>query len=263
MKQNNIVSEMETSGQFFVTAGLFVAFIVVAGLYYFANQDQRLDIRFVRVIGVLEHVEKEEMEQAILPKIEVGYLVLDVDLVRDAVEKLDWVNRVQVQKIWPDTVIVTVKEQIPYARWGENDLLSINGEKFRPNQIARFTSLPLIVGPKEQEVVLLDKLKHLQGRLNNIGITITKLQVNDRLSWSIRLSNGLLVQMGRKQPLLAFERFLTTLPLLGNQQIEAMERVDLRYPNGYAVQWKSGTELEWGVWVNQPADKPDRQVRSI
>jgi cell division protein FtsQ len=39
---------------------------------------------------------------------------------------------------------------------------------------------------------------------------------------------------------------LKTLDVLGREQVEKIAIVDLRYPNGYAVSWKPGTEeIDW------------------
>ncbi|MDO9240562.1 MAG: cell division protein FtsQ, partial [Methylicorpusculum sp.] len=53
-------------------------------------------------------------------------------------------------------------------------------------------------------------------------------------------------QLGGKEQLRAFQRFLKTLSLLNQGQIESIAKVDLRYPNGYAVTWKPGVpEIDW------------------
>ena len=52
--------------------------------------------------------------------------------------------------------------------------------------------------------------------------------------------------LGRNKPLINFQRFLETLPFLGEQQIAKVAVVDLRYPNGYALKWKQGMEeIDW------------------
>jgi len=44
---------------------------------------------------------------------------------------------------------------------------------------------------------------------------------------------------------------LKTLNVLKQEQIEQMEIVDLRYPNGYSVSWKSGApEIDWNALEN-------------
>jgi len=40
---------------------------------------------------------------------------------------------------------------------------------------------------------------------------------------------------------------LDTFPVLGQEKVAAMQVVDLRYPNGYAVSWKPDSEpINWG-----------------
>lgn len=44
---------------------------------------------------------------------------------------------------------------------------------------------------------------------------------------------------------------MKTLDILGHEKINAMAVVDLRYPNGYSVSWKSDTQII--DWKNLPA----------
>ena len=53
------------------------------------------------------------------------------------------------------------------------------------------------------------------------------------------------MQLGRKAPLESMQRFLKTMDELGEAQLAAIEMVDSRYPNGYAIRWKPGTNIDW------------------
>ncbi|MDD1631272.1 MAG: hypothetical protein LUP91_03565, partial [Methylococcaceae bacterium] len=47
------------------------------------------------------------------------------------------------------------------------------------------------------------------------------------------------------------QRYLKTLAVLKQEQVDAMAIVDLRYPNGYAVSWKPETaEIDWNAIAN-------------
>ncbi|MCK5189892.1 MAG: cell division protein FtsQ, partial [Methylococcales bacterium] len=47
-------------------------------------------------------------------------------------------------------------------------------------------------------------------------------------------------------PLSKFQRFLKTVALIGEEQVEKVVVVDLRYSNGYALTWKKGeNEIDW------------------
>jgi len=59
------------------------------------------------------------------------------------------------------------------------------------------------------------------------------------------------ILLGRNEQLKKLQRFLKTLEVLGPEQVDKIAIVDLRYPNGYAVSWKPGTEeIDWKKIAN-------------
>ncbi len=222
-----------------------------------------LPIRYVRVYGALEQVQKIRLQAALREVVEDGFWGVDLTRVKVAAKSLPWVESVQITRIWPDTLMLGIVEQRPYVRWGTQGLLNERGEQFVPKSIEGFQALPLISGPVGTESELVKVFKDLHRRLAEQGLGIQILHVTDRLSWSVRLKNGMDIALGRRNPAGVFKRFINTLPLLGRDQIQAMQRVDLRYPNGYAVDWKAGTELEWESVVQQVFDETGQKIRSI
>ncbi len=222
-----------------------------------------LPIRFVRVYGALEQVRKVHLQVALRKVVEDGFWGVDLADIKVAAESLPWVESVQITRIWPDTLMLGIVEQRPYVRWGKQGLLNERGERFVPRNIEDFQALPVIFGPVGKEAELLQDFKSLDRQLAEQDLGIQVLHVTDRLSWSVRLKNSMDIELGRRDPVGVFKRFINTLPLLGSDQIHAMQRVDLRYPNGYAVDWKVGTELEWKSVVQQLFDETGHKVRNI
>lgn len=239
---------------------------VFATAWSFVNRpgNELFPVKFVRAKGAVQHATVESLRQAIMPRVDPSFLRLDLQRIRSGVEELEWVRRASVRRVWPDTLVVEVEEQVPYVRWRENGLLTAVGESFVPAEgVGPFDNLPVIEGPKGREQEFLRGFEQLSQCLADLDFELKRLIVSDRLSWTLYLSNGLQVELGRKQPVEVFRRFLATLPLLGEQQINAMQSVDLRYPNGYAVRWKPGTKLEWEAWVHLQSDRPEDRRRSI
>ena len=67
---------------------------------------------------------------------------------------------------------------------------------------------------------------------------LVEFKVNERRSWVI-FANGLEIKLGRNGQLKNLQRFLKTLDLLGQDKIDLITKVDLRYPNGFAITWKA------------------------
>jgi cell division protein FtsQ len=51
---------------------------------------------------------------------------------------------------------------------------------------------------------------------------------------------GMLLQLGLREPAKNFRRIVKTLDVLGQERLEFIENVDMRYPDGYSITWKSG-----------------------
>lgn len=229
---------------YLVVLMLFAAAVPVlsAILWELSHNKAILPIEYVRIEGRFQYLARAPLQRALAPLVDANFLTVDVDAVRAAARDLPWVERVQVERVWPDTLVLRLKEQIPYARWRGESLLSQRGEKFAPQNIAAFAALPNIQGPEGQEGDLLEKLKAMSALLARQDLRITALVVNERRAWSVKLAGGMEIVMGRYEPMAAFERFLDSLPVFGKERIQAMQRVDLRYPNGFAVSWKPEVE---------------------
>ena len=70
-----------------------------------------------------------------------------------------------------------------------------------------------------------------------IGLGVRELRQDARGSWSLRLSNGAQVLIGRQDAESRVRRFAELMPKLIAPQGRALRRADLRYANGFALQW--------------------------
>jgi cell division protein FtsQ len=86
------------------------------------------------------------------------------------------------------------------------------------------------------------------------------VRLSARGSWSLALSNGARIVVGRAEPEPRLERLVSVLPQLLSGEPRPFERIDLRYTNGFAVRWvEAPAEGEAGDPVPAPAaDAPTR-----
>jgi cell division protein FtsQ len=204
-------------------------------------------IRYVRTEGIFQYLSKEEIKAALMPLVTASIFDADMQKIHSTVTKLPWVKNATVERVWPDAIDIKVHERKAYVRWGQKGLLTEYGELFTPNNVDQFQSLLLLEGPKQQEAKTLEIMKGVKTALEDQALELAEFKVNDREAWGIKLKTGLEILLGRTGQLKKLQRFLDTLPILGQEKIAAMQVVDLRYPNGYAVSWKPGIEaIDWG-----------------
>ena len=206
---------------------------------------EHMPVRYVRVEGFFQYLKKEEIKKILMPHVAKDFVSVDMKAIQSTIVSLPWISKAEVKRIWPDAIDIKIYEQKPVARWGEESLLNEQGDIFTPKNITEFTSLPLMQGPAGYEHRLLRVMKNLKAVLIEQSLELEELTVNDRRSWKMVLKNGVRLQLGRISPLKKIERFLKTLALLGEERTKAISLVDMRYPNGFAVTWKSAATIHW------------------
>ena len=223
---------------------LAIVFLLLAGMValwqvFKERGSDWAPIRHVRIEGVFQYLTRDELKQALQQPVSKGFYHADLDSIKQAVQALPWADQVSVERVWPDAIKIRVTEQQPVARWQNNALLNNRGELFKPDNVAEFAALPLITGPEGQQQALLEIMKGLRFSLADKGMILQEFHVDNRRAWKIRLVSGMEIKLGRQTQLENMQRFLKTVDVVGEELIALMAIVDLRYPNGYAVTWKS------------------------
>jgi len=206
-----------------------------------------LTIQQVRVEGSFENLDREEVGALIKPY--AGHHFFDIDVVdiRAGLERQAWVQSASVRREWPDTLVVSLIEQRPVARWGKQGLLSHKGVVFYPDlhKTDALEGLPLLDGVTSSERSLLERLHQVTEILQPLGMKVVSLQMDARRSWRIELDNGLQLMLGREQDMQRIQRFLAFYPLLLAQRLGGeVAVVDLRYSRGFAVRWTAAPDKD-------------------
>src|SRR5690606_26166047 len=113
---------------------------------------ERWPLRTLRVSDGLERIDQTRLRDTLLPYAQRGFFAVELAAAQDAVEALPWVEHAEVRKRWPDVLEVRIVEHRPFARWGEDRLLSEQGRLFPSAGIELPAGLPLLHGPDAQVV---------------------------------------------------------------------------------------------------------------
>ncbi len=214
--------------------------VLIAGLGWLGLQaidPGRWPIRAVRIEGDLQRVDRERLQEVVAPLATTGLLLVDVDSVRVALERMPWVERAYVRRLWPDRLLLTVVEQQAVARWADGQLVNRRGELFVVDAEGQPDGLPELHGPEGQARRLLEQYRLLDGLLSVAGQQVTRLELDPRRAWRLTLASGLEVELGRSEIRTRLERLLGLLLGWDEERLAAAERIDLRYANGLAVRW--------------------------
>lgn len=216
----------------FAFAGALAAYL--AGVA--ALNSALFPFRVVRVVDEVEQVRGEAILEHVAGRIGGNFFAADLDSVRGAIEQVPWVRRVAVRRVWPDRLLVRIEEHVPLARWSDRRLVNTHGELFDA-ELER--ALPALAGPPGAEREVASRYAAFGTLLAPLGSPLAELALSPRRAWSLKLANGMTVEVGADQPPDTAEarlaRFVSAYPQALALLDGRVRHVDLRYPNGFAV----------------------------
>jgi cell division protein FtsQ len=239
-----------TRGNGWLAGGL----LLVVGLgtaahlgYQYLSQPGRLPLRVVEINGDFHHLAPAAIEAQVAGAIDGGFFTVDMQRVRNAVRGMPWVAEVSVRRVWPDMLRMHVTEQVALARWGEDALVNLHGEVFRPQPMIDSQELPRLDGGPQDAPEVVNLYLLMRSALVNSELTLQEMQLNRRGEWSVTFGNGLSVMFGGGDVVPRMRDFLKVYPQLRAQASREPERIDMRYEHGFAVRWKTEAVPEGGV----------------
>jgi len=227
-------------------AGLYAFTAVVASFALVLTADMVLrptsfPVKQMSFEGEFRHVDEHALTAAVVEHVRGNFLLVDLDTVRKHAARTPWVHRVSVQRLWPDGIHIRFTEQALVARWGSQAWVNNEGEVVQLRSKDGPAGLPRLHGPDGMSARVLDHYQKLSALFAPVGIQIESLMLTARHSWQIGLSNGLTLTLGREEPEHKVERFVRMYPAVVASQSRRPRRIDLRYTNGFAVEWGGGT----------------------
>lgn len=228
-------------------AGLLTLLIACAMLltarlcYLYIAQPERFPIHSVNIAATWEHISHEELEAVLTPYLQSSFFSLPVTRLQNVLNALPWVNHATVERVWPDTVKITLEEKKPIAIWGTS-LLTEDGQLFEQNPGHQPYDLPVLKGPEAQHGEVLQVFQKLGKILSIYGLSASTLHLRDNQAWILTLSNGIHIHLGKQALESRLLRFCKAWPAVFAERQDKLLSVDMRYRRGMAVQWKQQTE---------------------
>ena len=190
----------------------------------------------VDIEGEFRYWQAEDLAKQLLWVKQQNFFSLDVRQVKYELEQLALIKSVQVKKVWPDTLLVKFKEDIPVAIWNKEALLNPKGEELLlPGRFDQ-SGLPKLFGPELKTEQVMRQFQRFQSRLSGVDAVMVSLTMNAIGSWQVELENGWTIRLGRQQLEQRIERLIELLKILPQEKVAV---VDLRYGKGAAIKWLS------------------------
>jgi cell division protein FtsQ len=215
-----------------------VAVLLVAGGLW-TIQRPNFTLRAIRIDGDTEHINSPTVRAGVIGRLKGNFFTVDLDAARQAFEQMPWVRHASVRRVWPNELAVTLEEYKPLGTWGNDQLVSVDGELFTANQGELDEALPAFDGPDGTAKEVVARYRDFTKWFAPLGAKPAEVTLSPRYAWTVKLSNGTQIELGRERnqdTLYERSRRLTAAWAAVTQKWgKDIEYADLRYPNGFAI----------------------------
>ncbi|CAN7205285.1 cell division protein FtsQ/DivIB [Trinickia sp. LjRoot230] len=217
---------------------LVLAALVAAGGVWLMQRPS-FALSAVRIDGDTEHINTPTVRASVVGRLRGNYFTVDLDAARQAFEQMPWVRRASVRRVWPNALAVTLEEYKPLGTWGNDQLVSVEGELFTANQGELDQDLPSFDGPPGTAKEVVARYFDFKKWLAPLGAVPDDVTLSPRYAWTVKLSNGTQIEYGRERNASTLaertQRLAAAWKAVTARWGNEIEYADLRYPNGFAI----------------------------
>ena len=242
VKDVQLVPELSPSMARWLTV-LAVLMVVGGAVLWFRawiSDPTSLAIQKVEWQGDFQYLRQAELEALAEPYTQTNLYLLDTQGLELALEAHPWVRGASLRKIWPNQLVVEVETQFPIAFWGDDKLLNQFGEIYVGTLPEKQGVFPIIYSPQTNGRVMGERYVQLTKMLSGLSLEIIELSEDERGSWRMKLRHGPEIIIGRKEQEKRVQRFKVGYLQGLKDRLGEIDQIDLRYTNGFAVEWKPG-----------------------
>jgi cell division protein FtsQ len=214
---------------------VFVAAIFGADFIY-----KQIDTPLSKIMvgGNFNHLEEQELAELVNIEIDGGFLSMNLNQLRQELQSHPWIHQVSVRREWPSTLKVEVIEEVPIARWGKKGFLNRLGDQLSLPENSNLNSLPVLEADFGSSQDMIAQYLLLAELLAPTDLRLTELQRDAVGAWQIETASGVRIVLGRDQIIEKIRRLIVVWGSGLDVQLNNIETIDLRYPNGLAVSWR-------------------------
>jgi cell division protein FtsQ len=216
-----------------------VALVLLGTGMRWTTQRPMFALHAIQIDGDTQHVNAVTVRRTVLDHLQGNFFTVNLDTARAAFETMPWVRHASVRRVWPDSIAVNLDEYKPLATWGDDRLVSTDGELFTANQGEVEGDLPAFDGPEGSEQDVVARYRDFAKWFSPLHATPVEVTLSPRYAWTVKLSNGLQVEFGRERNAQTLasraQRLVSSWDQTTQRWGNDIEYADLRYPNGFAV----------------------------
>lgn len=214
--------------------------LVLYGVLHYALRLPEFSLRAVQLSAAPCRVDAARIEAVVRNELRGNFFTVDLESTQHAFEKLPWVRKVSVRRHFPWQLEVAIEEHVALAYWNSAEFVNTHGEVFAAE--SENQALPKFIGQPDTAAEVVRMYMAFGEQLAPLKQEIAQISLSLRHAWQLRLSNGMVLELGREQPQQRLARFVAVQQVeditskgQGAESRHMGRYVDLRYRNGFAI----------------------------
>jgi cell division protein FtsQ len=222
--------------------GLSLLLALYGALHYLVRLPA-FNLSVVQLETVPLNVNLAQIEAVLDSELKGNFFTADLEDLQRKLETVPWVRSANVRRYIPWQLKVALEEHVVLARWDKTTWVNQQGELFQAQITDKEVAEkhPHFMGPPESAFEVKEMYFAFNQLLMPLNQTISQISLSPRRAWQVRLQNGMLLDLGRKEVRLRLARFVAVYPQSLAAVQGSVNYVDLRYSNGFAVNILGGS----------------------
>ena len=208
----------------------------------------RFTIERMDIHGSSAQVDAQTVERTAWLALIGNYFTADLEKIENALVRLPGVYQAAVRRHWPDTLEISITEAGAIALWyATNGSASESQDYVNLPPDSTITLQPVLRSPTADRHTVIDAFLYLVSSLSPFGLEVKSLSVNEVGDWVVVLQSVTLqipveleIVVGKGDPVRKVDQFAAVFDSFLQDRLPDIERVDMRYDSGFAVQWRGG-----------------------
>ena len=228
-----------------ITVVLLMTGVVLADQLF---RPGRFTIERIHIHGNSARVDAQTVERTAWLALIGNYFTADLEEIENALVHLPGVYQAAVRRHWPDTLEISITEAGAIALWYATDGSALESRDYvnlPPD--SNITLQPVLRSPTADRHTVIDAFLDLVSSLALLDLEVKKLSIDEAGNWMVVLQSASLqipveleIVVGRGNPVRKVDQFVAVFDSVLQDRLPDIERVDMRYDSGFAVQWRAG-----------------------
>ena len=228
-----------------ITVVLLMTGVVLADQLF---RPGRFTIERIHIHGNSARVDAQTVERTAWLALIGNYFTADLEEIENALVHLPGVYQAAVRRHWPDTLEISITEAGAIALWYATDGSTLESRDYvnlPPD--SNITLQPVLRSPTADRHTVIDAFLDLVSSLALLDLEVKNLSIDEAGDWVVVLQSASLqipveleIVVGRGNPVRKVDQFVAVFDSVLQDRLPDIERVDMRYDSGFAVQWRAG-----------------------